>query len=366
MKVVIDLGAYRRNLRTLSQLLAPSVLMAVVKDDAYGHGRDRLVDVALEEGIRHFAVLDPETGVGLRARGVDPQVMLLAWLFHPSQDFSDAVAHRVDLGISDIRALERVVDAATAVGSPGRVHLKVDSGLHRNGADPADWAELVARAKVAESEGHVAVVGIWTHIGEASDADDDESQAVFEAAVQTALDQGVTAPVRHLAASAAAFARPEFRYDLARVGGFTFGVAPGSGVHPEGLGLEPVMSARARVVDVGEESGRTHAVIDAGYLDGLPAWNVPSVAGITHGLPRAGFEVVIRGRRHPILRVASDHIVSDITEDAAALRAGDEAILFGSHLRGEPVLQEWADATGTVGEEIVVRVGRGSERQYVD
>lgn len=365
MRVIVDLGAYRRNVASLRARLRPGELMAVVKDDAYGHGRDHIVDAALSEGVRHFAVLDSETGVALRERGVDQEIMLLAWLFDPHEDFAEAITHRVDLGVSNQQVLERIIASARATGVAARVHLKIDTGLHRNGADPEQWPDLVAAAREGEIAGHLEIVGLWTHIGEASDEDDDAAQAIFETAITQAGEHGVKKPVLHLAASAAAFARPEFRYDLARVGGFTFGVAPGSGVGPGQLGIEPVMTAVADISEVLHDSQQSLAVLNVGYLDGIPAWNLPALSGESGPLPRAGFDVAIHGQRHPIIRVGADQTVVALSVTDKPVQVGDSAVLFGSHHRGEPVLQEWADATGTVGEEIVVRVGSQAQRSYI-
>jgi alanine racemase len=247
---------------------------------------------------------------------------------------------------------------------PARVHLKIDSGLHRNGAAPHEWANLVSRAKHWQDAGRVDVVGVWTHIAEASVADDNAARDIFDAAVELARESGLRPTLRHLAASAASFEREDFRYDLARVGGFTLGIGPGSGIGPAHLGLEAVMAAYASILRVDEIAGESFAVLDCGYLDGIPAWSCEADDGATGPLPRRGFDVVVAGARCPVVDVSADTMTIALGKTGSPVRVGDEAILFGSHLRGEPVLQEWADALGTVGEEIVVRVGSQAEREY--
>jgi alanine racemase len=147
------------------------------------------------------------------------------------------------------------------------------------------------------------------------------------------------------------------------VGGFTYGIGPGSGIGPADLGLEAVMSAHASVVQVDDVDGQSVAVLDCGYLDGLPAWRLAS-DGPNEKFPTTGFDVVIAGVRCPVLSVDADTMTVALRDTASPVQVGDEAVVFGSHLRGEPVLQEWADALGTVGEEIVVRVGSRAERVY--
>ena len=372
MRVLIDTGAYRRNLAVVQARLHPAQLMAVVKDDAYGHGASHMVSAARESGVSAFGVLDIATGVALREEGILGDCLAFAWLIDASDDFASALEHSIDLGVSNVGVLDAVASAAMvddgspegSLRQPARVHLKIDSGLHRNGAAPHEWANLVSRAKHWQDAGHVDVVGVWTHIAEASVADDNAARDIFDAAVELARESGLRPTLRHLAASAASFEREDFRYDLARVGGFTFGIGPGSGIGPAHLGLEAVMAACASILRVDEIAGESFAVLDCGYLDGIPAWSCEADDGATGPLPRRGFDVVVAGARCPVVDVSADTMTIALGKTGSTVRVGDEAILFGSHLRGEPVLQEWADALGTVGEEIVVRVGSQAEREY--
>lgn len=358
MKISIDLGAYRRNILKLREHLSPSSLMAVVKDDAYGHGIDRIVPEALSAGVERFAVLDIETG--LRVREIVPRdVQLFAWLFGPTDRFREAIDAGIDLGVSNVDVLNAI--ASQALNEVARVHLKIDSGLHRNGSSVEQWDALIGRALHWQAQSRIRVVGIWTHIGEASDDEDEKSQRIFDAAVVRAEQAGLVIEQRHLAASAASFARADFRYDFCRVGGFTYGIAPGDGIGPEQIGLEAVMSATASVIDDSGVDGPGTVRVDAGYLDGIPDWNVAS--GHPAGLPARGVDVSFQHSRFAILEVHASYCVID-AGSAPVLRSGSEVTLFGTHLRGEPVLQEWADALGTVGEEIVVRVGPRGHRTY--
>ena len=372
MRVVIDTGAYRRNLAVVQARLHPAQLMAVVKDDAYGHGAAHMVRAARDSGVSAFGVLDIATGVALREGGILGDCLAFAWLFDASDDFAAALEHNIDLGVSNVGVLDAVASAAIVDDSsreglprrPARVHLKIDSGLHRNGAAPHEWAGLVGRAKHWQDTGHVNVVGVWTHIAEASEADDNAARDVFEAAVEQAREAGLRPTLRHLAASAASFEREDYRYDLARVGGFTFGIGPGSGIGPSDLGLEAVMAAHAVILRVDDIAGESFAVLDCGYLDGIPSWRCEADDGATGPLPRTGFDVVVAGERYPVVDLDADTMTVALGKTDSTFREGDEVVLFGSHLRGEPVLQEWADALGTVGEEIVVRVGSRAEREY--
>ena len=153
-----------------------------------------------------------------------------------------------------------------------------------------------------------------------------------------------------MAASAAGYARADCRFDLVRMGAFTFGISPGGGVTPAQLGLVPVMTLSTRVTHL--VAGR--AVIPLGYAQGIPA----GAAGVV--------PVTIGGIRHPVAAVEQNYTVIDVGGAAnAEVRLGDSVVIFGRAQRGELTLQDWADALGTIGEELVVRVGSEVPRTYL-
>lgn len=333
----VDLDAYRSNLRQVMSTVEPAAVMTVVKNDAYGHGLHRIVDVAVAEGVRFIGVLDPFVGVELRQAGLSDDVRLFAWLFGPEEDYAEAVECGVEIGVSSERQLERVI--ATAAGRPARVHAKIDTGLGRAGARPEDWAALVAAIERGTDAGLVDFSGVWTHIAEASDEEDTASIRAFERAVAVVSGRRRDGLVRHLAASAASFARVDSRFDLVRVGAFGYGIAPGDGVTPSSLGIVPVLSLRARVIALDEE-GR--GIIPVGSADGLPGGD--------------GLSVSVGGRRAAVSIGLVESTVDGRGSEALGLSVGDVVTLIGRESRGEPTLQEWADATGTIGEEIAVRL----------
>jgi alanine racemase len=342
-EIVVDLDAYRANLATLEAAVAPAGLMAVVKADAYGHGLIPVARAAVESGITWIGALDLDTGLELRSAGIDREISIFAWLLGPDEDYRTAINAGIDLGVSTIHQLNQVADAGARTRA--RLHLKIDTGLHRNGATEEEWPGFVRRALELEREGIAEVYAAWTHISEASDEDDSEAISRFDAAVVTAEALGARFTLRHLAASAAGFVRSDSRFDLVRMGAFTFGIAPGGGIGPDQLGLVPVMSLSSHAV----EGSDGRIVLPIGFGDGLS-----SVAA-------GRVEVSAAGGRRQIEAVGLD--ATAIHHDQLAI--GDRVVFFGSGAEGEPTLQEWADNTGTIGEEIVTRLGKHLRRGYL-
>ncbi|MDQ1553193.1 MAG: alanine racemase [Microbacteriaceae bacterium] len=340
-EIVVDLDAYRANLATLETAVAPAGLMAVVKADAYGHGLIPMARAAVESGITWIGALDLGTGLELRSAGIGREISIFAWLLGPDEDYRTAINAGIDLGVSTIHQLNQVADAGARTRA--RLHLKIDTGLHRNGASEQEWPTLVRRALELEREGIAEVYAAWTHIAEASDDEDSEAISRFDGAVATAEALGARFSLRHLAASAAGLLRSDSRFDLVRMGAFTFGISPGGGIAPDELGLVPVMTLSSHAVEGPDGS----IVLPIGFGDGLSS----VVAG------RVG--VATANGRRPIESVGLDFVQVD------GLAVGDRVVFFGNGAAGEPTLQEWADSTGTIGEEIVTRLGKHLYRSYL-
>ncbi|MEO7374090.1 MAG: alanine racemase [Terrimesophilobacter sp.] len=341
----IDLEAYRHNLARLRGVVAPAELMVMIKGNAYGHGLLPVARSAVDQGITRIGVLEIATGLELRRAGIGQEVSLFAWLLAPDDDYAAAIDSGIELGISDVAQLRAI--ARSGANDRAKLHLKIDTGLHRNGVTEENWPELVREAVALERAGKAQLYAAWTHIAEASEADDTAAVRRFQEAIRVAEELGARFELRHLAASAAGYARADCRFDLVRMGAFTFGISPGGGVTPTQLGLVPVMTLGTQVAQLAH--GR--AVVPLGYAQGVPS-GAPGVLPVT-----------IRGTRHPVLAVEQNHTVIDA---GAGVTVGDPVVIFGRAERGELTLQEWADALDTIGEELVVRVGPDVPRVYLN
>jgi alanine racemase len=355
-EAIVDLDAYRGNLDALTRRVAPAQLMAVVKGDAYGHGLLPIVTTAIQQGVTRFGVLESAPGLLLRAAGIGREISLFAWLLGPDEDYRALIDAGIELGISRVDQLHAI--SACGAAEPALLHLKIDTGLHRNGATVEEWPQLVCTALALQEAGLAEVYGVWTHIAEASDEDDTVAVRRFEEAIRVAEDLGARFTVRHLAASAAGYAREDCRFDMVRVGAFTYGIAPGGGIGPAQLGLTPVMTLTAPITSIGVAASGLVGVLPLGWAQGLPS----RAAGV---LP-----VTIDGRRFPIAQVRQNHTVIDLGPDGQKalgerVQVGDTAVIYGRPDRGELTLQEWADALDTIGEELIVRVSPSVPRRIV-
>jgi len=337
----VDLNALAANIAVARARVAPAQLMLVVKDDAYGHGLAPIVTRAAAEGVTWFGAFDVREALATRA-AVGHDARIFSWLTVGPDQIAAALAAEIDLGVGDAGFLEQIASVARSAGATARVHLKIDTGLHRNGIRPEEWDAILARAASFSAEGLVRVVGVWSHIAEASDAEDDAARAVFDVAIAAAETAGFALEVRHLSASAASFARPEFRYDLARVGAFCYGIRPAGGPGQDELGIRPVAALAATVTRVGDYA----VTLGVGSLHGLPSTLATRAS------------VHVSGHRQEILHVSETHTTLAPWEGAVV---GAEVWVFGPDGTSATDLAEEID---TVGEEILVRISPLVERTY--
>jgi alanine racemase len=364
----VDLDVVRENVRSLRAAAGSAQVMAVVKADGYGHGMVPVARAAVSAGASWLGVAVLEEAMRLRAAGLDCRVF--CWLAAPGEDFAPAIAADVDLSASATWAVAEIAAAARSVGRPARLHLKVDSGLGRGGATPAEWANLVEAAGKEQASGTIEVVGVWSHLACADEPGRPENAAqigAFRAAVELAERAGLRPQVRHLANSAGTVALPDAHFDLVRPGIAVYGCSPAPEVGDSAsFGLRPALTLVARLAHVkrvpaghGVSYGHTYVtdrqttlgLVPVGYADGIPR-----AAGNTAPLWAAG------ARRRIAGRVCMDQFMVDLGDDAADI--GEEVVLFGTGESGEPTVQEWADAIGTITYEIVTRIGERIPRVY--
>ncbi|CAN5374371.1 alanine racemase [soil metagenome] len=356
----IDLDALRSNVARIIELVAPANVMAVVKADAYGHGAIEVARSAREAGASWLGVADLGEALALRTAGITAP--LLAWLHGPSTDFAAAVRPDIDLGLSSLAQLERAAAAGYL-----NVHLKLDTGLSRNGLLPSEAPAVFARAAELERAGKLHVRGLFSHLSNTSRADDDVQAAIFTELVDAAGDAGLTPDLRHLAATEAAILRPDLRFELVRVGMGLYGLPPAASVDSVGLGLRPVMQLAGTVAatrrvpaGTGVSYGFTHRTLTKTTLALVPL-------GYADGVPRAASnraEVAIGGARYPVVgRIAMDQFLVDVGDSPVVV--GDRVVLWGDPAAGEPSADDWARAADTINYEIVTRVGPRVPRAFV-
>jgi alanine racemase len=367
----IDLDAIRHNAALLAEVSAPARLCAVVKAGGYGHGPVEVARAALDGGASCLAVALVEEGLELRSAGVTAPVLLLS---QPTADaMGEVVAASLTPTVYTPAGLEALGDAVAAASGAVHfpVHVKVDTGMHRVGADgPA----AVALAVAIDRDPRFRLEGFWTHLAVSDEVDNPytgEQVARFDEAVALLSRAGVRPAMLHAGNSGGAMWHPASRYDLVRCGIALYGLAPAA----DGLNrapvprLQPALSLKARVSHVRElaagerlsyglryrlERESVIATVPLGYADGVP-----------RALSAVGGEVLVGGQRRPISgTVTMDQILVDCGPEFP-VEVGDEVVLLGRQGAESITAWEWAQRTGTIAYEVVCGVSGRVPRTYV-
>jgi alanine racemase len=362
----VSLGAIAANVRALRAAAEPAALCAVVKADGYGHGAAPVARAALEAGAEWLAVAQVPEATELRDAAIDAPILLLS---EPRpNEVDEALAARARVTVYTAEMIDRLAAAVADAGLPPLpVHLKVDTGMRRVGAAPE---QALALAKAIDAHPSLTLEAVWTHCAVADEPDNPFTATQvqrFEAVLADLAAAGIEVPLRHAANSAATITHPASRYDLVRCGIALYGIAPAPAL--EGMvPLAPAVRLATEVsfvkpVAAGEgvsygHQGRptrdtTVATLPIGYAD-----------GVFRALGPLGQEVLIRGRRHPMLGVVTmDQVMIDLGPDSDVV-AGDEAVLLGAQGDERIGPDEWAARLGTVGYEVVCAIGARVERRY--
>lgn len=326
LETIIDLDAIAANTRTLKNLVQPAKLMCVVKADGYNHGAVEVARTVLANGADQLGVATIAEALELRTAGITAPI--LCWIWSPEQDFKQAIAAGITLGVPSVTHARALAEAITEV--PITTTIKVDTGLHRSGVDEADWQEVF---ELLANTPHIEVTGLMSHLACADEPDNpttDQQAADFTRAINQARAAGLQLNTNHLCNSAGTLARPDLYHDMVRPGIAIYGCSP---IPNPGIQLQPAMSWVGKVLVVkpiepgqGTSYNLTWRATVPGYLAVIPA-------GYADGLTRKAqghLEVTINGHTYPqVGRVCMDQFVIDLGANPHGVKPGDQAIIFG-------------------------------------
>lgn len=361
-ELTVDLGAVASNVRAIAARTSATI-MAVVKADGFGAGAADVARTALSHGASLLGVASLDEALRLRAAGLDAPI--LSWLNPVDLDAAAAVAAGIDLAIPSPDHLS----AATVV--PGaRLHLHLDTGMARDGADPREWAGLCRAAALAERRGRARVVGVMGHLAHADEPGhpgNRDARDRFAWGVGIAQRWGLRPAYRHLAATAATLTDLRNHHNLVRIGAGLVGIDP-SGTTP----LRSPFTLTAPVALVREVTAGTAVGYGGDWVSPRATRLALVPVGYADGVPRRASgraEVLVPDRdgprRRPVVgRVSMDQLVVDLGPDSP-VRPGDDVVLMGPGDRGEPTAAEWSAWAGVLPHEIVTGLGGRARRSVV-
>lgn len=368
--IEIDTDAIGKNIRAIKTQIGDGVkFCAVVKSNAYGHYLHRFAKSVLEAGVDMLAVDSFIEARALREDGITAPILVLGYTL--PRYYEGAAKLDIALTISSLDQLEDV----RGRGVHGlRVHIKFDTGMHRQGFQEKELTLALPVVKELIGDGSINIMGAYSHLAAAKSRAHSEfaqmQRTRFEEMIALMQDAGVSVGIRHLAASGGTLMYPEMHYDMVRIGMACYGHYPSNEVREIKSGdvaLIPVLSWRSLVSEVkqaekGEKVGYdgTHLLERDSILAVIPV-------GYWHGFDRGlgdKAEVLVRGKRARVIgRVSMDMVVVDVT-DAGEVHTGDIVTLIGKDKDEEITPEGLAEHIGTTAYEILTRINPLIERIY--
>ena len=342
------------NYRLARSLCAPQTeLIAVVKANAYGMGLERTAQTLHSAGVNWFSVAAPEEALSLRAAVPGAEILLMG--IADESYLPDLIRKNISLTVGTLQDGERASKIATALNQSARVHIKLDTGLHRLGF--GDGKEAL---KLKDLPG-LAFEGLYSHLALRSREQSQEQYRLFMAMAEEIRRGGIAPSMLHLLDSIGLTRYPQWQLNAVRLGAFLYGNVPVSWERfEEGKNVAAFKARVTRVdwVKKGEGVGYDDAPLDrdtrvatlsAGYIDGYP-----------RALSQKGF-VSLHGKRARVLGlICMDQMMVDVTDIPEAIQ-GDEATLLG----GSIDLREYAAWGDLNRNECLGIIGRRVPRVYI-
>jgi alanine racemase len=363
--VEIDSRAVAANYKTFRKLVGPKVrLWAVAKSNAYGHGLFAFVKIIDRLGVDGFCVDSIVEGVALRRSGIKKQILVLGPTL-PTR-YAEAAAKKITITISNFEALRALAHAKR----PPEFHIKVDTGMHRQGFYVGDLPKVIAFLEHSTPAIKRSLKGIYTHFASVKDVNypfyTDRQFKEFQTAVALFEGAGFKKLTKHASATAGALVDKKYHLDAVRIGIGFHGLWPSRELEMqlgEKITLAPTLAWRAVVSEVKKLRKGDYVGYDLTLR--VPRETMMAVLpiGYWHGFPRAlsnTGEVAIRGKYSRVLgRVSMDLLA---VEAPRGTKVGDVVTLIGRGGRVTVSADDAAQKAGTTAYEFLTRLNPLMER----
>ncbi len=352
-RALINLDNLKHNLNEARRRVGERRIMAVVKGNAYGHGMTGISRFLEKEGIEYLGVALIEEGIQLRQAGIKTPILILGGI--QEEEAAEAVRNKLAVNLCSMELAESLSKAALQLQETAVVHVKVDTGQVRYGLLPGDVPAFME--KISGLKG-IFPEGIFSYGASG------EKLGIFLELLETLEGRGFTFPIRHIASSASVNNRQEESYlDMVRIGLFLHG----SGRDAANQGTKPVFSLKSAVAFVKTIPAGKFSFYGLGYELKEPTDIAVIAMGYGDGYPKAlshKGEVLIRGRRFPIIGIGMDTLRVDTGRNG--IRAGEEVRIIGKQGEEEITVYEVARKLGIGVNELTGLIAARVPRVFME
>lgn len=368
-RAIVDLDAITTNLRTLRGATGSGVgLMAIVKANAYGHGAIPVATSALAAGAEHLAVATVDEAIQLRMASIQAPILILGPMDYSEIDL--AIGHSIELSIGSLDFARAVGRAAEQfeVTSPVRIHVKLDTGMHRFGSY---FEEALAIAQFVEGHPLLRLRGVFTHFAQSDEIDVSPTQSQADklaSFVDNLAVLGIRPELVHQSNSAAVIRSRSFDRSLVRIGIAMYGLNPSSDIHLL-EGMRPAMTIISRVARISELQTGDAVSYGATFRANKRTRAALIPIGYADGYPRAlsnRAKMYVHDVECPVLgRICMDQTIIGLP-DVLDVNVGDPVMVSGAwHSEHVMSFDTIAELTGTISYEIATRIAHRVPRFYL-
>lgn len=366
--VEINLNALAHNMKEVKKIVKDNTLIAaVVKANAYGHGAVMASKVFLKNGADVLAVATLSEAIELRRSGIKAPIIILGYT--PNYQMDEVVRYDIIQTIYNYEQGFKISNEAKKQNKKAIIHLKIDTGMSRIGFLPNENS-IEEITKINELP-NLKIEGIFTHFAVADKKDKSFTRTQFNRFlwVNNQLSKrGINIPVKHVSNSAAIIDLPEYNLDMVRAGIMIYGLYPSNEVNKDKIDLKPAMTLKCRISNVktvpkgtGVSYGQIYTTKGEEKIGTIP---IGYADGFTRLLTNKA-TVSINGKRVPVIgKICMDQSMINLT-GVDNVKINDEVGIFGNGENNIPHIDEVAQALGTINYEIVCMVGRRVPRVYI-
>jgi alanine racemase len=373
-QIELSQGALSKNIRFLRQLIGPRVrFCSVIKGNAYGHGIESFVPLAEQSGVRQFAVFSADEALrAWNSMTKRSEVLIMGDLDEDALEW--AIRNEIAFYVFEHDRLQKAITTATRMGRRARVHLELETGMHRTGFEESDLEGVITTLQAAPEA--LGLEGVCTHYAGAESTANfvriQDQIATFHKLVERITRAGLRPGLCHSACSAAALNLPETRMDMVRVGIAQYGYWPNEETRMRWTvqrendsdrapsdPLRRVIRVRSRVMAKKRVRRGQFVGYGTAYLTTRPQTFAAVPVGYFHGFARSLSNlghVLIRGRRAPVAGVVNMNMMMVDITDIPSVEKGDEVVIIGRQNRIQLSVGSFSDMTRYLNYEVLVRL----------
>jgi alanine racemase len=362
----VDLDILAQNFREIKRATrSGTLIMAVVKGNAYGHGAITASKTFVDNGAEMLGVATVTEGVELRQSGIDAPILNLGYT--PENQYDLLLGNNISATIYSYSQAKSLNNAAASKAKKLEIHIKLDTGLGRIGFLPdEDTIETIAKISMLPN---LHVEGIYTHFAEADQLDKTYTRTqyeIFTQIIDKLENRNIEIPLKHVSNSAAIIDLPEYDLDMVRPGMILYGYKPYREEELGDLTIKPALTLKARLSNIKKvpagigigygltfrtQKTSTIGTVPLGYADGF-----------MRQLSNKGW-IGVKGKKASIVgRICMDQFMVDLTNHFNS-EIGDEVVIFGGN--GAQTAEDMAEIIGTEVDEVICSISRRVPRVYV-